>query len=264
MERRSPLKLIVGLLLVAFIVFLLGVYTPIARLQTLPRSVVDSLSYLFGRFEAVNKLADELRRFRGLASENEKLKKENGDLLSRLAKLDSLERENDSLKNALDIKQATGRNVIYGHVFNLNLGPDGYNVLLNKGTGDGVEKGDIVITEQKYLLGVVQDVSDNFSRILFVLDPEFKITARVLGSDTAGIAKGAYGEGMYLELIAKEDEIKEDDVLISTGDDTFPAALVVGRVSHVEINESKMFKKVRIEPAINGQRLGSVVILKKN
>ena len=261
---RSPLKLIALFILAAFIVFIMGVYTPLGRLQTIPRFAVNSLAALFGKFETFNKFADELRRFRSLADENNNLKEENLDLLSRLAKLDVLEQENDFLRRALDIEQEIGRDIIYAHVFNVNLGPDGYNVLLNKGARDGVNKDDIVITEHKALVGVIEEVSNNFSRVLFVFDPEFKITARVLGSATAGIAKGAYREGIYLDLIAKEDEIKEGDVLITTGDDMFPPALLVGSVVHVEVNESQMFKKVRVNPAVGEQRLGSVVVLKRN
>ena len=261
--KKSPLKLLFGLLLVALLVFLLGRYTPVGRLSIIPRFAVNSLALLLAKFEAFNKFADELRRFRSLADENGNLKEENLDLLSRLAKLDVLEQENDFLRTALDIERETGRDVIYAHVFNVNLGPDGYNVLLNKGARDGVKKDDVVITGQKALVGVVEEVSNNFSRVLFVFDPEFKITARVLGSVTAGIATGAYRDGMYLDLIAKEDEIKEGDVLISTGDDMFPSALIVGSVAHVEVNEAQMFKKVRIDPAADA-RPGSVVVLKRN
>ena len=262
MVKKSPLKLIVALLLAAFIVFILGQYTPISRLQTVPRFAVNSLAALFGKFEAFNKFSDELRRFRSLADENDNLKEENRDLLSRLAKLDVFEQENAFLRMSLDIERETGRDVVYAHVFNVNLGPAGYNVMLNKGIRDGINKDDIVITEQKALVGVVEDVSENFSRVLFIFDPEFKITARVLGSVTAGIAKGAYSEGMDFDLIAREDEIKEGDVLISTGDDMFPAALLVGSVAHVETNESQMFKKIRINPAVSEQRLGHVIVLK--
>lgn len=261
--KKSPLKLMFALLLAALAVFIAGIYVPLGRLQTVPGFAVNSLAYIFGKTESFRKLAENIKKFGGLASENERLAEENRGFVSRLARLDVLGQENDFLRRALDIRQETGRDVVYANVFNVNLGPDGYNVLMNKGERDGVSRDDIVITGQKELVGVVKEVSGNFSRILFIFDPEFKITARVLGLDTAGIATGAYGEGMYLDLITKDDEIKEQDVLISTGDDMFPPALVIGQVAHVELNESQVFKKVRIEPAVSGQRLGSVVVLKR-
>jgi len=259
--RKSPLKLLSFFILTALIIFIIGRYASFGRFSIVPRFVIDSSAFIFGRFEYLNRFAGELKRFRSLADENNNLKKNNFNLLSRLAMLDILEQENDFLKNVLKIKKEISPDIIYANIFNVNLGHDGYNVLLNKGSKEGVKKGDIVITEQKALLGIVEDVSDNFSRVLFVFDPKFKTTAKVLGSDVVGIAKGAYQDKMRLELISKEDKIKEGDILITTGDDMFPPALLVGFISYVDSNESGIFKNIRINPAIEEQFLGRVIVL---
>jgi len=261
---KSPLKPLVVLLLAAFIIFILGNYMPLGKLWTIPGFAVDSLSYLFGRFNSFHKFADQIRQWRSLSIQNEQLLKENSDLLAGLSKLDILEKENDFLRKTLDIKQQTGKGIVYAQVFNFNFGPGGYNLLINKGAIDGVVKDDVVITEEKVLVGVIDEISENFSRVLFLSDPKFKITAKVMGGITAGIAKGALTEGMYFDLIAKEDEIKEGDILISTGNDMFPSALIVGTVAHVEINESQTFKKVRIDPAPAIKYLNGVIIIKRN
>ena len=262
--KKSPFKLIFVLFLVAFTIFFIGNNARVGRLWTTPRFAVDSLSYLFGKFNAFHKFTDQARQWKSLSTKNGQLIEENNNLIAGLAKLDILEEENDFLKKALDIKQEIGENIIYAHVFNLNLGSDGYNVLLNKGTDDGVAKDDVVITEGKALVGVVSEVSANSSRILFVSDPKFKVTAKVMGGTTAGIAKGALGEGMSLDLVTKEDEIAEGDILISMGNDMFPAALVVGKVSYIKVDESRIFKTVRIDPAPALKYLGRVIIIKKN
>lgn len=261
---KSPLKPLVVLLLAAFIVFLLGNYTPLGRLWIIPGFAVDSLSYLFGKFNSFHKFADQIRQWKNLSAQNERLMKENNNLLAGLAKLNILEEENDFLKKALDIRQQMGKEIVYAQVFNFNFGPDGYNLLINKGAVDGIVKDDVVVTEEKTLVGMVDEVSENFSRIIFVSDPKFKITAKVMGGITIGIVKGALTEGMYFDLIAKEDEIKEGDILISTGNDMFPAALIVGKVAHVEINESQTFKKVRIDPAPAIEYLNRVIVIKRN
>ena len=67
---------------------------------------------------------------------------------------------------------------------------------------------------------------------------------------------------MYLDFIVQADDIKEEDKLISTGNDLFPPSLVIGSVDHIEVNDSQMFKKVRIRPAVKDTQLGRVLVIK--
>ena len=83
-----------------------------------------------------------------------------------------------------------------------------------------------------------------------------------MSSGTSGIARGALNEGMYLDFVVQEDEIKEEDMLMSTGNDLFPPALIIGSVDHIEANATQMFKKVRIRPAIKDVQLGRVLVIK--
>ena len=232
------------------------------RMIFYPKTFINLSSYLFTKAENFGNFADKIKNFNHLASENDKLKQDREVVFSLKAKIDNLENENDFLRRAARISQKLDYPVIYAGIFNLNLAPAGYNVLLNKGIREGVSEGDVVVTAEGILVGKIQKVMQNFSRVLFVSDPEFKITARVIGSDTEGIARGALNDGMYLDFVVQEDEIKEEDVLISTGNDLFPSALIIGSVDYIETNATQMFKKVRIRPAIKDIQLGRVLIIK--
>lgn len=226
-----------------------------------PKFIANSAGYLFTKVENLGGFMEKIKNFSSLAEENDKLKQDIGSLLSLKAKVDNLEDENDFLRRAARISQKLDSQIIYAGVFNLNLAPAGYNVLLNKGVGEGISEGDIVITAEGILVGKINKVARNFSRVLFISDPEFKVTSKVINSDTTGIAKGALGDGMYLDFIVQEDEIKEGDLLISTGSDLFPPALIIGFVGHVEINTTQMFKKIRIRPAVEDVKLGRVLVI---
>jgi len=232
------------------------------RMIFYPKTFINLSSYLFTKAENFGNFADKIKNFNHLASENDKLKQDREVVFSLKAKIDNLENENDFLRRAARISQKLDYPVIYAGIFNLNLAPAGYNVLLNKGIREGVSEGDVVVTAEGILVGKIQKVMQNFSRVLFVSDPEFKITARVIGSDTEGIARGALNDGMYLDFVVQEDEIKEEDVLISTSNDLFPSALIIGSVDYIETNATQMFKKVRIRPAIKDIQLGRVLIIK--
>ena len=260
--KRSPLKFGVILLVAVIGAIFLNKYVVKDKTIFYPKTLINLSSYLFMKAENFGNFAEKIENFNRLASEDDKLKQNQEAILSLKAKIDDLENENNFLRRATRISQKLSYPVVYASVFNLNLTPTGYNVLLNKGTQDGISEGDVVVTVEGILIGKVQKVMRNFSRGLFISDPEFKITAKVIGSGTAGIARGALNKGMYLDFVVQNDEIKEKDILISTGNDLFLPALIIGFVDHVETNATQMFKKVRIRPAIKDTQLGRVLVIK--
>ena len=240
----------------------LNKYVPKDRFNFYPRSLINVQTYLFTELGRVGGVGAKIESFNSLARENDKLKQDAKSIRSLKAQIDDLQIENDSLRRAVRVSERVQRPIIYAGVFNINLAPGGYNVLLNKGTKDGVSEGDIVVTDEGALVGRVEKTKEDFSRVLFISDPQFKITAKVVNSSTAGIAKGALNEGLYLDFVVQEDQVKEGDVVISNGNDIFPPALVIGTIDHVESNPSQMFKKVRISPAIKDDQLGKVLVVK--
>ena len=179
------------------------------------------------------------------------------------ADLENLKSENAFLKKAFKISSDLGYDFEKASIYSWDLDSRGYNVLLNKGKADGISDGDIVISEDKVLIGTVYETADDFSRVLVITDPRFKVTARVLSSNTTGIANGALTQGMSFDLIIHNDEINEGDVVVSSGNDKFPPFLIIGKVDKVDIADNQLFKKVSIRPAMGDITLGSVVVLKK-
>ena len=220
-------------------------------------------SYLFSRMESAGFFFRGLAGIKNTITENEDLKKENLSLLSRLADYEDLKDENGFFRRALGISPRFNNKIVYANIYQFQLGSDGYDVLLNKGARDGVVKGDIVITEEGILIGRIEKANDNFSHVLAVSDTDFKITAKVLNSDTIGIAKGALTQGLYFDLIVQNDSIKEGEIVVSSGMDLFPPALIVGTVSYVETNETDLFKKVKIKPAMGEVKIGRVLIIRR-
>ena len=163
----------------------------------------------------------------------------------------------------MDIKESYRREFILGNIYGWTLSPDGYSVLLNKGSGNGVSEDDVIITDNRVLIGTVAETGENFSKILAVTDSRFKATVRVLGSNTIGIINGALKDGLRLDLIVQDEQIKEGDIIVTSGNDTLPDSLIVGRVSKVKLSGNQVFKDVLVEPAMKNTILDRVMILKK-
>lgn len=227
-------------------------------------AVKKPASYFFAKLESAGFFLRGFIKIRDLTAENESLKRENSNLLSQLAGYENAKEENNFLRKALNIFPRFRNEVVYANIFYFQLGPDGYDVLLSKGAEDKVNENDAVITENGVLIGRIKKSYDNFAHVLVVNDPDFSVTAKVLNFSTAGIAKGALDKGLYLDLIVQSDPIKEGDVVVSSGMDFFPPALIVGTVSHVEANETDLFKKVKIKPAMEEVKIGRVLIIRKS
>jgi len=229
-------------------------------------------SYLFSRMESAGFFFRGLVKVKNSIKENEGLKKENLNLLSQLANYEDLKNENDFLRSALNIsprfnlafadKSEVNDKIVYANIYQFRLGVNGYDVLINQGASSGISEGDTVITEEGVLVGLIERVYENFSRALVVSDTDFSVTAKVLNSETIGIARGALAQGLYFDLIIQSDVVKEGDVVVSSGTDLIPPGLIVGTVSYVETGEVDLFKKVRIKPAMGEVRIGRVLIIR--
>ena len=221
------------------------------------------MSYIFSGVEGAGFFFRGLVGFGNVVSENESLTKENMELLSRLADYEDINNENEFLRKALDISPRFNNKIVYANIYRFQLGPDGYDVLLNKGVKDGIADGDVIITEEGVLVGRVEKAYAGFARVLVVSDTDFSVTAKVLNSNTAGIARGALDQGLNFDLIVQSDLIKEGDVVVSSGMDMIPPALIVGTVGYVETKETDLFKKVKIKPAMDKVKIGRVLIIRK-
>ncbi len=203
-------------------------------------------------------------KFKNLVQENLDLKNKNLELSAQLAQMNNLSEENDSLRKALKLNIRSGAVIIEGGIFSANFSAAGYTMLLNKGNEDGISIGDAVASPEGVLVGQVSEVFNGYSKIDIVTNPGFKITVQTLDSRVSGMTRGGLSDGVYMDFVNQDENIKDGDVIVTSGNDLIPPALLVGKVSQVESNPVDLFKKVKISPAISSINLGRVFVIKTN
>lgn len=216
--------------------------------------------YAFGRLEYFRALVQELGSGADMAGENAWLKEENQRLSAGLAYLEAVEDENEFLRTAAGIAAGRARPPVLAATFGASLGPDGYIFLVNKGAAEGVAKGDVVVSGSRVLVGSVVEAWEHTSRIFLLSDPSFSVTAKIVGAGTTGVVRGSLDDDMPFDLIVPDDPVQEGDTVVSSGNDRFPAGLIIGTVSRVLAEQSDVFKKVRVKPALRSG-FGKVLIL---
>src|SRR3989338_992873 len=206
----------------------------------------------------------ELVYFKNLISNNIELKNQNTELTYQLARHEDFREENEFLKKALGLGLTSEFIVIEGGVFGSNFSQQGYRMLLNRGSAENVSTGDIVISETGVFIGQIGKIFKTYSEVGLVTNPDFKVTVKVLGSDISAMARGGLSEGIYLDFVNHDDDIKEGDVIVTNGSDLVPPALILGTVNYVEADPVSLFKKVKLKPAIDGINLGRVLVIKSS
>ncbi|OGN07337.1 MAG: hypothetical protein A3B86_01110 [Candidatus Yanofskybacteria bacterium RIFCSPHIGHO2_02_FULL_38_22b] len=247
-------------LIVALLVFF--IFLGSFRLGDYSASIKNIRVSFFSKINVFSSFLSKIERISKLTKENMFLKNENTKLLSLLASQDELQDQINFLRESLDLDIFSGHKFIDARIFNFQFTPEGHHFLINKGGESGIKIGDIIVVSTGILLGVVDNVDEGFSRASLITNSGSKITVKVLGKNTTGIARGFLNEGLRLDFISQNDQIVEGDTIITNGNDMFPPGLLIGKVSNIIFaDDGDLFKKVILEPEFKKINLDRVLIL---
>lgn len=217
-------------------------------------SVENSAHYVFsGPGGLVRKVSLVISdRFKGMW-EASKLMQENYDLRAQVAALTADEakntqiaRENALLKKQLDVTTAGSPPLIMADILTLERTAVASSLVINRGSADGVQKGDPVIAAGNILIGKVSEVFSHSSRALLTDDPRFTANVRIGRSNTLAEAKGALHDHATLGLVTKSDSIHRGDAVSTSGIDSLPESLLVGTVDQVSSASDQVFQSATV------------------
>ena len=132
-----------------------------------------------------------------LSQENELLKSKINNLIVQGARNFELEKENQSLRKALEVQDEKNFKLTFANIISKEINND--IVILDVGKKDGVSNGSPVITEEKVLVGRVEEVYDNFSRVFLISEKSMVFNVRIwreeesFNDDIQGVINGLGG-----------------------------------------------------------------------
>jgi rod shape-determining protein MreC len=226
-----------------------GTIIPISRSLSAAGS---STSEAFSNIGNVHNLSRDLA-----ASEQE-----NAELKQRLAADAETRRDNEILRGQLGLNVAGAPAQIGAEV--VAFQPDSYRqfVMINKGSRDGIKKGQGVMSEGA-LIGVISDTQTSTAMVALVTDPEFRLTAKDQDGNATGVVSGQLGSGLIMEKIGQTDIIKPGDTITSAGfGGDVPAGLLIGQVQSVNTSDNAIFQSARLVTPLKINRLRFVFVVK--
>ena len=164
-----------------------------------------------------------------------------------LIKLNLLRKDNTRLRQILSLQESSNDEHISAAVISRKTGSWWRQIILNKGSKDGVEIGDIVIGPGG-LLGRVKNTSLFTSSVTLITSPESKLGVWVDRIQINGLLVGLGDDYPSLILYSKDTDIKGGDFVSSSPASTLlPPNIPIGIVQSIdETLQSKKTAKISL------------------
>ena len=180
-----------------------------------------------------------------------------------LIKLNLIKKDNIRLRKILSLQESSNNDNISAAVISRKTGGWWRQLILNKGSRDGVEIGNIV-TGPGGLLGRVKNTSLFTSSVTLLTSPESKLGVWVDRSQTNGVLVGSGDDYPSLILYSKDADIKVGDFVSSSpASSLLPPNIPIGIVQSIDKTlQSKKMAKISLLAKPNV--IDWVQILRKN
>ncbi|WP_145514437.1 rod shape-determining protein MreC [Yersinia massiliensis] len=223
--------------------------SPFYFLANGPRKVLDNVSETLATREQ-------------LELENRALRQELLLKNTDLQLLGQFKQENNRLRELLGSPLRQDEQKMVTQVMSSGTDPYSDQVVIDKGSNNGVYEGQPVISDRG-VVGQVVAVSKLTSRVLLICDASHALPIQVLRNDIRVIAAGSgCTDDLLLEHLPSNTDIRVGDVLVTSGlGGRFPEGYPVAVVSSVKVDNQRAYTVIQARPTADLQRLRYLLLL---
>lgn len=238
----------------------------LSSVSVIERNLNKGFTFIKNGTSNIFKFKENANKVDKLEKENEKLKKEIINLKEEADSSKSLE----SLKKSLNfIDEKYKKTMISAPVVSKNDGNWYQSFVIGAGKNNGVKKDSIVVNGNG-LVGLVYEVSDNYSKAISLLDTKSSVSFQLLKDPNSKgvINQEANGNKNYkaeglLEgyMFSTSYDVLPGDVIVTSGLGLYPKSIPIGEVDKVIDDKNKGLKKVIVKPYVDFKNIDDVVVI---
>jgi len=201
-----------------------------------------------------------------LRDNNDALLKQNCELELKIARLQSalLQYTDTSGIALLRMKESEEFSLIRGRVIKNSVSHLRNYVTLNIGKLDGVLP-EMGVANAQGIVGVVSKVSDHYSVVIPVLNPQIRFSCKLKKLNASGslLWDGADRRFAYLEEIPPYVTVSKGDTVVTSGFSAiFPEGIMVGTVDEYDVGDDVNFLKLKIRLSTKFDALSNVRVIR--
>lgn len=268
-EKHKKMSIIIGTALVILIVMGISVLAGGTFFaENLFNTVVSPIQ------NGITAVTDGVGGFFNFLFEMKDYKEENTRLSKRVAELEREQRsvqdyreENERLSGLLDLKENDYSNLRTTGATIIGWSTDNWfnYYTIDKGSLDGVQEKSMVLTDEG-LVGHVQEVGLNWSRIVTIVDSSSSVGAKVVRTGDVALVTGdnAYEKQGLCKMvfINKESQIVVGDIIETSGlGGVYTAGVPIGRVQEIITDSTGVSQYALIEPLVDFNATRHVLVV---
>lgn len=226
--------------------------------QKAATSLIDWMESLYGYIYQYDRLVEE----------NHSLRAQIAELQQRARDYDEVAAENERLRELQNLRDRH-EDFVYESAKIVSWDSSNYAsaFTIAKGSNEGLELGDSVVTEYGALVGQVTELGERWATVRTLIDVNTNVGALIGDTGASGMVVGDFtlmqqGQTRVTYLSSGSQIFKGDELLTSGAGGSFPPGLIIGEISAIMSEAGGQTTYGIVEPACDLDTLAQVFIIK--
>lgn len=155
---------------------------------------------------------------------------------------------------------------VVAHVIKNSIARPNNYITINRGSAQGI-KPEMGVIDQNGVVGIVNVVNENSARLISLLNPDFRLSCKIKGTDNFGslVWDGQDPTIALLEELPRHTVYQAGDTIVTSGySAVFPEGLPVGYVIADDKEHNENFFTLRVRLATDFTTLSNVQVVLNN
>jgi len=184
-----------------------------------------------------------------------------GLLRWRLFDFREIAQENKRLKALLNFKQKSPLRLIAARVIGRSVDNWSSNLILDKGSNNGIKEGMVVVSPQG-LVGKVIESTQSSSKVLLINDPSQGVSSIVQRSRQEGLVSGTLSGNLIMRYLPDDADVVVGDIVVTSEiSRVYPKGLLIGKIIIVGRDFSGLCRYAMIKPVAPLSNIEEVLVI---
>ena len=259
----------VALLAAAIVLMAVSANPLVVELQ---RGIGFAFQPIQGSLDAIGRdlssIATAVGEIDQLRLDNEALRVDNERIRTANRQAEELRRENELLTGLLQLRNGFEYETVAASVIARESSEVQRRIILDRGTSDGIEIGDVVIAGGGALVGRVVEAGSTSATVQLLSDSASTVIGLLRSSAATGEVRGRLPGSLLMENIDSAVTVGLGEEVVTAGIELaggirspYPKGLVIGRVIDVRRDANEIVQTAFLEPAAALDRLEYVLVI---